>query len=52
MTDDYLRAIARAAALPSPAAALPPHLRPDPMTHTRAIASAIAGERLLDLDRL
>jgi glycosyltransferase involved in cell wall biosynthesis len=35
MTDDYQRAIARAAAMSAPEVALPAHLRPDPLALTR-----------------
>jgi hypothetical protein len=43
MVDDYERALARAASLPPPTAALPGHLRPDPLAHARSIANPIAG---------
>jgi glycosyltransferase involved in cell wall biosynthesis len=42
MADDYEAAMARAAALPSPAAVLPPHLRPDPMAHAGRLAAPFA----------
>jgi hypothetical protein len=37
MAADYERAIALARTLPAPAADLPPHLRPDPLGHTRKV---------------
>jgi len=37
MVDGYARAIARAAATALPAAALPSHLRPDPLAHAREL---------------
>jgi len=39
MTDDYQRAMARAAAFPAPAVTLPAHLRPDALSRARALVS-------------
>ena len=46
MTDDYQRAIARAAALTAPEVALPAHLRPDPLAYTRALVEPFAARVL------
>jgi glycosyltransferase involved in cell wall biosynthesis len=48
MTGDYVRVAAGAAALPPPAAALPSHLRPDPLGLARAIAADIGADLRLD----
>jgi glycosyltransferase involved in cell wall biosynthesis len=39
MTDDYQRAIARAAAMSAPDVALPAHLRPDPLAFTQELVA-------------
>jgi glycosyltransferase involved in cell wall biosynthesis len=44
MASDYRHAMATAAAAPVPTAALPPHLRPDPLAHARSVLSDVGAD--------
>lgn len=52
MTDDYQRAIARAAAMSTPDVALPAHLRPDPLALTREMVAPFGGAALAAIEEL
>jgi hypothetical protein len=52
MTDDYQRAISRAAAFDAPAVALPAHLRPDPMAFARSLAEPFGAEAVSVIEQL
>ncbi len=52
MTDDYQRAIARAAAMPVPDVRLPAHLRPDPLAFTREIVAPFGDAALATIEEL
>jgi len=46
MTDDYQRAISRAAAFSAPEVQLPSHLRPDPLAFSRTLAEPFGTEAI------
>jgi hypothetical protein len=52
MTDDYQRAISRAAAFSAPEAQLPSHLRPDPMAAARALAEPFGADAVAAIEAL
>ena len=52
MTDDYQRAIARAAAMSAPDVALPAHLRPDPLALTLETAAPFGDAALATIEEL
>jgi glycosyltransferase involved in cell wall biosynthesis len=52
MTDDYQRAIARAAAFAAPAVQLPAHLRPDPLAFTRTLAEPFGEDAIARVEEL
>jgi len=49
MTDDYQRAMARAAAMPPPSVDLPAHLRPDALAHAKALLDPFGAGMLSEL---
>ncbi len=52
MTDDYQRAISRAAAFGAPEVALPAHLRPDALAFARTIAEPFGPDAVAALEEL
>jgi len=52
MTDDYQRAISRAAALSAPDVQLPEHLRPDPLALTRTLAEPFGNPAITVVEEL
>jgi hypothetical protein len=52
MTDDYQRAIARAAAMSAPDVALPAHLRPDPLAFTQELVAPFGDAALATIEEL
>ena len=50
MTDDYQRAISRAAAFSAPEVRLPAHLRPDPLALARTLAEPFGTDAVAAIE--